>query len=97
MITAREAVALGIALAADAVQVVLFPLFGEGFASPLDDGLDALVFALLVAVLGWHPLLLPTLVGELVPFADLAPTWTAAVAIILWRRRRAAGGPPATR
>jgi hypothetical protein len=41
----------------------------------------------LVKVLGWHPLLLPTMVAELIPLVDLAPTWTMAILIIMRRKR----------
>ena len=79
---ARRRAARLIAVAADAVQLVLFPLFGEGFASPLDDALDLAVGVLLVKLLGFHWVLLPAAGAELVPGVDLAPTWTAAVLII---------------
>jgi hypothetical protein len=36
-------IALGIAAAADALQLAVIPLFGEGFASPVNDALDLAV------------------------------------------------------
>ena len=89
MITAREALALVIAAAADAVQWLVLPLFAEGGLSLADAGLDAAVFAVLTGLLGFSPLLLPTVVVELLPVADLAPVWTVAVVAIIWRRRKA--------
>jgi hypothetical protein len=71
--------AWAIALAADALQLAVFPLFAEGGASPADTALDVLVAFLLTRLLGWHWAFLPTLGAELVPGLDLFPTWTAAV------------------
>jgi hypothetical protein len=76
-------VALGIAAAADAIQFAFLPLFGEGFASPLDDALDVAVAGLLVWLLGFHWALVPAAASELVPGLDLAPTWTASVLLII--------------
>jgi hypothetical protein len=39
-------------------------------------------------VIGFHPLLLPTFVLELIPVADLLPTWTGCVAVVIALRRR---------
>ena len=71
--------ALTIAVLADAIQVGVFPLFGAGALSPLDDLLDVAVAWLLTKLLGWHWAFLPTFVAELVPGLDLVPSWTLAV------------------
>jgi hypothetical protein len=76
-------VALGIAAAADALQLAVFPLFGEGFASPLNDALDLAVAGALVWLLGFHWALVPAAASELVPGLDLAPTWTASVLFVI--------------
>src|SRR5262249_5889885 len=68
-----------VALAADALQIAVAPIFGEGFASPFNDVLDLLVAAVLIRLLGFHWALLPTLAAEAVPVLDLAPSWSAAV------------------
>jgi hypothetical protein len=68
-----------LAVAADALQIFLFPLFGEGFASPVNDLLDMGVALALVQLVGFHWVFLPSIVAESVPGLDLAPTWTAAV------------------
>jgi hypothetical protein len=68
-----------VALAADALQLGLFPFFSEGAASPLDAALDILVGTVLTALLGWHWLFLPTFIAEAIPLLDAVPTWTAAV------------------
>jgi hypothetical protein len=75
----RTRIALGLALAADAVQIVFIPLFGEGIVSPLNDGLDLVIGLILVRLLGWHWAFLPSFVAELVPGLDLFPSWTTAV------------------
>jgi hypothetical protein len=68
-----------VAIMADAIQIVGMPLFAEGGLSPLDTGLDVIVGAILIKLLGWHWAFLPTFAAELVPGLDLFPTWTAAV------------------
>ena len=78
----RKAAALTIAALADVAQIVLFPMFVEGAASPLEDALDAAVALVLLLVLGYSPRLLLAFALELVPGADLFPTWTAVVASV---------------
>src|SRR5271169_1762069 len=68
-----------VAVAADALQIFAFPLFVEGGASPADSALDLFVAIVLIRLLGWHWAFLPSLAAELIPGADLFPTWTAAV------------------
>jgi hypothetical protein len=68
-----------IAVAADLLQIVLFPVFAPGAVAPWDDALDFVVAAALVWLLGWNWALLPSFVAELVPGLDLVPTWTMAV------------------
>jgi hypothetical protein len=75
----RIKAARAIAIGADLVQIVLFPLFSEGFISPLDDALDVLVCLVLTRLVGWHYSFLPSFIVKIVPMADLAPTWTIAV------------------
>ncbi|HZQ24412.1 MAG TPA: hypothetical protein VFA89_16610 [Terriglobales bacterium] len=84
----RFAMAMTLALAADALQIVLFPLFTEGALSPIDDLLDLAVGGVCVYLLGWHLEFLPAFVAELVPGADLVPLWTLAVANVYrkWKR-----------
>jgi hypothetical protein len=60
------------------MQIVLFPLFGEGFASPADWILDGVMALALTRLVGFHWSYLPSTALELVPGADLAPSWTAA-------------------
>ena len=75
----RFRAAMILAMAADAVQIFVFPLFAEGALSPADDVLDIAVAAVLVHLLGWHWEFLPAFAAELVPGVDLLPFWTLAV------------------
>jgi hypothetical protein len=78
MTAARVKAARWIAVAADFLQIVVFPAFAPGAASPWDDALDAFVAVAMVWLVGWHWVFLPTFLAELVPGLDLVPTWTAA-------------------
>src|SRR5216683_7177194 len=76
----RFRAAMILAIAADALQMFVFPLFAEGALSPVDDILDLAVAAVLVRLIGWHWEFLPAFAAELVPGVDLVPFWTLAVA-----------------
>lgn len=39
-------------------------------------------------VIGFHPLLLPTFALEFLPVADLLPTWTGCVALVVALRKK---------
>lgn len=80
-----------LALAADALQLFIFPLFAEGALSPADDILDVIVAFVLVGLLGWHWEFLPTLAAELVPGVDLVPWWTLAVFSVYRKWKKVAG------
>jgi hypothetical protein len=75
-------IARAIAVAADILQIAVFPASVEGFLSPLSDGIDIVVCLVLTFLLGWHIVFLPTFIIKSLPFADLAPTWTIAVLIV---------------
>jgi hypothetical protein len=77
--TPEHRMAWTIAIAADALQIAAFPLFAEGAISPADSLLDIVVGFFMIRLLGWHWAFLPTIAAELIPGADLFPTWTAAV------------------
>jgi hypothetical protein len=79
MTKGRVFVARVAAILADITQIVLFPLFAGGVASPWNDGLDLVIGAFLTALIGWHWAFLPSFFAELVPGLDLVPTWTMAV------------------
>jgi hypothetical protein len=76
--------AYAIAVAADAVQWLLGPI---GFVFP-DEAIDVAAMAALTWTIGFHPLFLPAFVLELLPIADLLPTWTGSVAIVVALRKR---------
>jgi hypothetical protein len=79
-----------IAIVADALQIILLPLFVEGVESPADDILDLGVGAALVYLLGWHWEFLPSFLAKLVPGVDLVPFWTMAVANVYRKSTRIA-------
>lgn len=85
----RFRAALVLAIAADAVQIVILPLFAQGATSPLDDILDLGVMAALIWLTGWHWEFLPSFIAELVPGLDLVPFWTLAVANVYRKSKRA--------
>ncbi len=66
----RFRAAMILAMAADALQIFVFPLFAEGALSPADDVLDIAVAAVLVHLLGWHWEFLPAFLAEVVPGVD---------------------------
>ncbi len=78
-----------LAVAADFVQIVAFPIFAGGGASPWNDALDFVVAAAVTALVGWHWAFLPSFFAELVPGLDLVPTWTVAVFLATRKPRTA--------
>lgn len=76
----RMRAALVLAGIADLLQIVVFPLFIEGAASPADDALDLIMTGILTWLLGWHWEFLPSFAGKLIPGVDLVPLWSLAVA-----------------
>jgi len=84
----RFQVAMSLAIIADALQIVVFPLFVEGAVSPADDILDLGVGTALVYLLGWNWEFLPSFLVKLVPGVDLVPFWTIAVANVYRRAKR---------
>jgi hypothetical protein len=84
----RFRVAMILAIVADALQVIFFPLFMEGAESPVDDVLDLGVGGVLVYLLGWHWEFLPSFLAKLVPGVDLVPFWTIAVANVYRKSKR---------
>ena len=81
-------VALLLAIVADLAQMIVFPLFIQGAASPADDLLDLGLAGLFSYLLGWHWEFLPSFLGKLVPGVDLVPLWTLAVANVYRKSRR---------
>ena len=79
-----------VAVVTDGIQIGLGPL---GW-SLIDQGLDVLAMLLIMGALGFHLLLLPTFVLELLPVADMLPTWTGCTAAVVLLRKRAQAPPP---
>ena len=77
-----------LAVIADGLQIMLFPLFGEGALSPAEDVLDVAVALTLGRLIGWHWEFLPSFLTELVPGVDMVPFWTLAVANVYrkWKK-----------
>ncbi len=87
----RVRLAYGIAVTTDLLQLLLGP-FGWAGA---DELLDVPAMILTWRLIGFHPLLLPTFALELLPVADMLPTWTGCVAIVVaLRKRQQARMPP---
>jgi hypothetical protein len=86
----RIRAALVLAVIADALQLVVFPLFVEGAVSPADDVLDFGIAGVLVYLLGWHWEFLPSFFTKLVPGVDLVPCWTIAVVSVYRKSKRIA-------
>jgi len=88
----RIRLAYAVAISVDTLQFLLGPLGWAG----ADEVLDVAAMILLWRTIGFHPLLLPTFVIEFLPVADLLPTWTGCVALVLTLRRRQHDGsqPP---
>lgn len=83
--------AMALAVAADVLQMALFPLFIEGGVSPVDDVLDLAMAGVLSYLLGWHWEFAPSFIGKLVPGVDFVPLWTLAVANV-WRKAKQVDG-----
>src|SRR5438045_635042 len=82
--------AFTVAVFTDAAQLLLGPL-GWVF---VDEALDVIAMILTSASIGFHMLLLPTVVIELVPLADMLPTWTGCTAAVVMLKKRAQAQPP---
>jgi hypothetical protein len=84
--------ALAVAITADGLQIAFGPF---GWELP-DQIIDVIAFLLTMWAIGFHLLLLPTFIAELIPAVDMLPTWTACViAVIALRKREQNKTPPA--
>jgi hypothetical protein len=81
------------AVATDGLQLLAGPLGWVAF----DQALDAAAAVVMWRLLGFHPLLLPTFVVEFLPVADMLPTWTGCVALVVALRKRQQPSVPAPR
>ena len=85
----RVRLAYAVAVASDALQLLLGP---PGWLIA-DEIVDVAAMIVISQLIGFHVLLLPTFALELLPVADLLPTWTGCVALVLLLRRKE---PPPT-
>ncbi len=85
-VISRKAICLAFAVAiiTDGLQFALGP-FGWVL---IDEGLDILAMILISWAIGFHMLLLPTFVIELIPGPDMLPTWTGCTAAVVMLRKR---------
>jgi hypothetical protein len=87
----RIILAIAVAVFADGLQFLLGPL-GWVFG---DQAIDCVAMVLASWAIGFHWLLLPTFVIELVPVLEDLPTWTACtIAVIALRKRQQRQLPP---
>jgi hypothetical protein len=91
----RRNLALFVAGIADLVQMVFFPAFVEGVASPFEIGLDVVTAIVILLIVGFQWRLAFALAIELVPAVDLFPTWTAVVLSLPVASKDAPALPPA--
>jgi hypothetical protein len=76
-----------VAVSADLLEIVLFPLFAPGCLSLLNDALDLLTGIILTVLVGWHFAFLPSFAIKVLPIVDIAPTWTIAIALATRQKR----------
>ncbi len=88
---ARVRLVYAVAVATDLLQLLLGPLGWAG----ADEILDVVAMILTSRIIGFHVLLLPTFLIELLPITDMLPTWTGCVALVIaLRKRQQAANPP---
>jgi hypothetical protein len=75
----RKTIAAFVAGASDLAQMIFFPAFVEGAASPFELALDAATALTILLIVGFRWRVAIALALELVPGVDLFPTWTAVV------------------
>ena len=80
----RIILAFVVAVVADGLQ---FLLNGVGWFG-LDQAIDCVAMILVSWLIGFHILLLPTFVVELIPVLEDLPTWTACTAAVIALRKR---------
>jgi hypothetical protein len=90
-----------IAIIADLIQFPITAVEATGlFTIPgelADFVVDCFVMGATTVLLGFHWMLLPSLLVEVVPGLDLIPTWTGCVAFVVWQRKKQQAQPPPLR
>lgn len=85
---ARISLALVVAAVADALQIPFQAL------PPVPEIIDVIAMVLTTWIIGFHILLLPTFLLELIHFVDVLPTWLGCVITVILLRRRDPGFGP---
>src|SRR6266508_1539657 len=80
----RIQLAFVVAILSDAVQLGLGPLGWTFF----DEIIDVIAMLLTSWLLGFHLLLVPTFLFELIPIVDMLPTWTGCVSLLVSLRKK---------
>ena len=89
IIRSRLRTAWVVAVLVDGLQMITWPAEMTGpMAWVLEVGLDLVTMSLMILLVGFHWAFLPSFVSILLPFADLAPTWTLALFIATRDRRK---------
>jgi hypothetical protein len=88
----RIVLAFAIAVVADAIQFPIAAATATGILAlpgeAADFIVDCVAMAATSAILGFHWLLLPSVLLEAIPGLDLLPTWTGCVALVVRHRRK---------
>ena len=78
-----------VAVLVDGLQMITWPAEMTGpMAWVLEVGLDLVTMSLMILLVGFHWAFLPSFVTKLLPFVDLAPTWTLALFIATRDRKK---------
>jgi hypothetical protein len=88
----RIVLALVVAAGADGLQLLLLQF---GWVGP-DQVIDFVAMIIISGLMGFHILLLPTFVIELIPVLDDLPTWIACTAAVIALRKRDQLAHPST-
>jgi hypothetical protein len=85
----RIKLAFAVGILADLLQLPVSLSLFAGFvpAEGLDAAIDVIAAVVINWLLGFHWALLPSFALKLIPVVDIAPTWTAGVAYVAFRRR----------
>jgi hypothetical protein len=76
--------AFAVAIVTDGIQIITIP-WGWAF---LDEVVDVIAMILVSLLVGFHLLFLPTFAIKFIPVADVLPTWTGCVAVVVALRRK---------
>ncbi|GLH72723.1 hypothetical protein GETHLI_12250 [Geothrix limicola] len=88
----RIRAAWAVAITVDAIQLATAPV--EAGGPPvwlMEGGVDLVTMGVLWALVGFHWAFLPSFLTKLLPFVDIAPTWT--VAVFVATRGQGEAGP----